>query len=147
MRLRFQTAFCILGILCGSICLAQNYRCDWSVTGFGGGGMSPSAYKCGATTGQTAVGLVTGSNYWALVGYWLPEGQTGVQEPPRPESRAAGDAALCAEAESVPGVVAIRYSLAAPRSRVSAGLRPSRPSGPEFPNEREGRQVHRPLGW
>ena len=59
MRFRFQTAFCILGILCGSICLAQNYRCDWSVVGIAGGHMT-DAYKCGATAGQTAAGLITG---------------------------------------------------------------------------------------
>ena len=61
MSYRFQTAFCILGILCGSICLAQNYRCDRSVNGIGGGEMSSSVYKCGATAGQTAAGLITGS--------------------------------------------------------------------------------------
>jgi hypothetical protein len=77
---RFQTAFCILGILCGSICLAQNYRCDWSVNGIGGGEMSSSAYKCGATAGQTAAGQLTGTSYWALIGFWQPEGQTGVRE-------------------------------------------------------------------
>ena len=80
MSSRFQTAFCILGILCGSICLAQNYRCDWSVVGIGGGDMAGSAYKCGATAGQTAAGPITGSNYWALIGFWQPEGQVGVRE-------------------------------------------------------------------
>ena len=77
---RFKTAFCILGIMCGSICLAQNYRCYWSVTGIGGGDMTGTAYKCGSTAGQTAAGLITGSNYWALIGFWLPEGQTGIRE-------------------------------------------------------------------
>jgi len=79
MSYRFQTAFCIIGILCGSIGLAQNYRCDWSVNGIAGGEMT-GAYKCGATAGQTAAGLITGSNYWALIGFWQTEGQTGVRE-------------------------------------------------------------------
>jgi len=79
MSYRFQTAFCIFGILCGSIGLAQNYRCDWSVNGIGGGEMT-GAYKCGSTAGQTAAGLITGSNYWALIGFWQTEGQTGVRE-------------------------------------------------------------------
>jgi hypothetical protein len=38
------------------------------------------AYKCGATVGQTAVGPITGSSYWALIGFWQTEGQTGVRE-------------------------------------------------------------------
>jgi hypothetical protein len=59
---------------------AQNYKCDWSVVGIGGGEMAGSAYKCGATAGQTAAGFITGSNYWALIGFWLPEEQTGVRE-------------------------------------------------------------------
>ncbi len=79
MYYRFQTAFCIIGILCGSICLAQNYKCDWSVNGIGGGDMA-GAYKCGSTAGQTAAGLITGSDYWALIGFWQPEGQVGVRE-------------------------------------------------------------------
>jgi len=64
MSYRFQIAICILGILCGSVCLAQNYRCDWSVVGIAGGVMSSSTYKCGATAGQTAAGLITGPRYW-----------------------------------------------------------------------------------
>ena len=38
------------------------------------------AYKCGATAGQTAAGQLTGTSYWALIGFWQPEGQTGVRE-------------------------------------------------------------------
>ena len=64
----------------GSLCFAQTYKCDWSVVGIGGGEMAGSAYKCGATAGQTAAGLITGSNYWALIGFWQPEEQTGVRE-------------------------------------------------------------------
>jgi hypothetical protein len=76
----FRTTVTILGVIGGSFCFGQTYRCDWSVNGIGGGEMSSSAYKCGATAGQTAAGFVTASNYWALIGYWLPEGQTGVRE-------------------------------------------------------------------
>jgi hypothetical protein len=80
MSYRFQTAFCIFGILCGSIGLAQNYKCDWSVNGIGGGDMAGSNYKCGSTVGQTAAGQLTGTSYWALIGFWQPEGQVGVRE-------------------------------------------------------------------
>ena len=69
-------ACCLVG---ASVSVAQNYKCDWSVNGIGGGGMT-GAYKCGATVGQTAAGFITGSNYWALIGFWQTEGQTGVRE-------------------------------------------------------------------
>ena len=71
---------CVLCVLCGAFAFAQNYRCDWSVVGIGGGDMAGSSYKCGATVGQTAAGAVTGPSYRALIGFWQPEGQTGVRE-------------------------------------------------------------------
>jgi hypothetical protein len=70
---------CVLCVLCGSLALAQNCKCDWSVVGSGGGGMA-GTYMCGATVGQIAAGPITGANYWALIGFWQPEGQTGVIE-------------------------------------------------------------------
>jgi hypothetical protein len=79
MCYRFQIAFCVLGILCGSTGIAQNYRCDWNVVGIGGGEMT-GAYKCGSTVGQTAAGQMTGSSYWALIGFWQPEPTSGVRE-------------------------------------------------------------------
>jgi hypothetical protein len=63
-----------------AVITAQNYKCDWSVVGIGGGDMTGTAYKCGATAGQTAAGFITGSNYWALIGFWQTDGQTGVRE-------------------------------------------------------------------
>jgi len=71
---------CALCALCGSQVFAQNYRCDWSVNGIGGGEMTGTSYKCGSTVGQTAAGPITGANYWALIGFWQPEGATGVRE-------------------------------------------------------------------
>jgi len=112
MSHRFHTAFCIIGILSGSICLAQNYRCDWSVNGIGGGEMT-GAYKCGSTVGQTATGLITSSSYWALIGFWQPEGQTGIRE----QAYSPNQSPLVTHLYSpfpTPFVrgVAIRYSLA-----------------------------------
>jgi len=104
----------VLCLLCGSLCLAQTYRCDWSVVGVGGGEMASSAYKCNVTAGQTAAGVMTCPDFWALVGFWVPEGQTGVQEEgkwPRgqvPKTRL--DAPIPNPARSH---VAIRYSLSA----------------------------------
>ena len=70
----------VLGVLGGCLCLAQPYKCDWCVNGIGGGDMAGTSYKCGSTVGQTAAGQVTNSSYWALIGFWQPEGQTGVRE-------------------------------------------------------------------
>ena len=53
------------------------YRCDWSVVGIAGGEMASSEYRCVATAGQSVAGFMTSSDYWALVGFWVPEGQTG----------------------------------------------------------------------
>jgi len=61
---------CVLYVLCGSLCLAQSYKCDWAVVGIGGDEMVGTAYRCGATAGQTAAGQMTGTSYWALIGYW-----------------------------------------------------------------------------
>jgi hypothetical protein len=105
---------CVLGVLCGSLAFAQNYRCDWSVNGIGGGEMSSSAYKCGATAGQTAAGFITASNHWALIGYWLPEGEVGVREQAQWPSGQAPTTRLCApQPNPFRTHLAIRYSLAA----------------------------------
>ena len=105
---------CALGLLCLSIGFAQKYRCDWSVTGLGGGEMSSSAYKCNATAGQTAAGLLTSPNYWALVGFWLPEGQEGVEEESKWSSGQVVETKLYSPFPTpFARSVFIRYSLAA----------------------------------
>jgi len=104
----------ILGVLGGSFCFGQTYRCDWSVNGIGGGEMSSAAYRCGATAGQTAAGFITAPNYWALIGYWLPEGQVGVREQAQWLSGQALVTRLYApQPNPYRSRVAIRYSLAA----------------------------------
>ena len=113
MRFRFQIAFCILGILCGSICLAQNYRCDWSVVGMGGGEMSSGAYKCNVTAGQTAAGFMTSPDYGALIGFWLPEGQEGIQEPQGPSQSSLVTRLYAPKPNPCRGLAEIRYTLAA----------------------------------
>ena len=103
----------VLSVLGGSL-LAQQYRCDWSVNGIGGGEMSSSAYKCGSTAGQTATGFITASNYWALIGYWLPEGQVGVQEPAHwPSDQRLVTRLYAPQPNPFISHLAIRYSLAA----------------------------------
>lgn len=105
----------VLSLLVGaSVVAAQNHKCDWSVIGIGGGEMSSSAYKCGATAGQTAAGFITTANYWALIGFWQPEGQVGVREEAKWSSGQVIETRLYAPAPNPSrGRVAIRYSLAA----------------------------------
>jgi len=113
---------CVLCALCGSLAFAQTYKCDWSVVGIGGGEMSSSEYKCGATAGQTAVGFITASNYWALVGYWLPEGQVGVREQAQWPSGQGLTTHLYSPLPTLfRAATTIRYSLAA-QHRVSLQL-------------------------
>ena len=114
MSYRFQTAFCVLGILGGSIGLAQNYKCDWSVNGIGGGDMAGSAFECGSTVGQTAAGPITGSSYWALIGFWQSEGQTGVCEQAySPNQGPLVTRLYVPQPNPFRSALAIRYSLAA----------------------------------
>jgi hypothetical protein len=112
MSYRLQTAFCILGLICGSVCLAQSYRCDWSVVGIAGGEMASSEYRCVATAGQTAAGFMAGPDFWALIGYWLPERQSGVQEA-APSQGALKTRLYAPSPNPARSHVAIRYSLAA----------------------------------
>jgi hypothetical protein len=105
-----------------SAAAAQNYKCDWSVDGIGGGEMSSSAYKCGATAGQTAAGFITAPNYWALIGFWLPEGQIGVREQAQWPSGQALTTHLHSPLPTLfRAATTIRYSLAA-QHRVSLQL-------------------------
>ncbi len=105
---------CVLCVLCGALCFAQTYKCDWSVVGIGGGDMTGTAYKCGATAGQTAAGFITGTNYWALIGFWLPEGQVGVRdEVHRPSDAPLVTRLYAPQPNPFRAALAIRYSLAA----------------------------------
>ena len=100
-------------LFCVALASAQ-YRCDWSVNGIGGGDMTSAAYKCGATAGQTATGFITGSNYWALIGYWQTEGQTGVREQAYSPSPGRLVTRLYApQPNPFRGAASIRYTLAA----------------------------------
>ena len=103
---------CVLCALCSAFAAAQNYKCDWSVVGIGGGDMAGTAYKCGATAGQTAAGLITGSNYWALIGFWQPEGATGVREAQWSGGQVVKTRLYRPFPNPFAGQVTIRYSLA-----------------------------------
>ncbi|MEO0078100.1 MAG: FlgD immunoglobulin-like domain containing protein [candidate division WOR-3 bacterium] len=106
------TSLACLGAL--AVLQAQTYRCDWSVVGAGGGEMSSSAYRCGATAGQTAVGTMTGTGFQAFIGFWQIDAPVGIQE--EVERPGAGVLAtrLCSPMPNpARAQVAIRYSLAA----------------------------------
>jgi len=103
-------------LLVAVIAAAQPYRCDWSVVGIGGSEMSSSAYKCGATAGQTAAGFIAGSSYWALIGYWLPEGQVGVREAAQwPNQGTLVTRLYAPQPNPFRGGAVVRYSLNAER--------------------------------
>ena len=105
---------CVFSLLCLSPGFAQNYRCDWSVVGMGGGEMSSGAYRCVATAGQTAAGFMASPDFWALIGYWLPEGQVGVREQAHWPSQGPLVTRLYASRPNPFRTrLAIRYSLAA----------------------------------
>ncbi|MBN2466481.1 T9SS type A sorting domain-containing protein [candidate division WOR-3 bacterium] len=103
---------CVLCVLCGCMAFAQNYKCDWSVNGIGGGEMAGGNYKCASTLGQTAAGLITGANYWALIGFWQPEEQVGVREAQWSSGQVVKTRLYRPFPNPFAGRVAIRYSLA-----------------------------------
>ena len=67
MSYRFQTAFCILGILCGSICLAQNSRYDWKVVGIAGGEADSPVSPQRIPSLVPAVNLSSGNLGWYTI--------------------------------------------------------------------------------
>lgn len=72
---------CGFVFLLASNLLGQNYRCDWSVVGQGGGEMSSSYYRTGSTVGQTAIGVVVSPNYRAYLGFWQGDtAPSGIEE-------------------------------------------------------------------
>lgn len=72
-------ALCILLLGLFSLLSAQSYRCDWQVVANGGGELA-GTYRCGATIGQTATGILSGENLLAYIGFWCPEVVTGIDE-------------------------------------------------------------------
>ena len=107
-------ALLCLGVLGGSILLAQPYRCDWSVIGIAGGGMRAADYRAGATAGQTAAGLMAGTGYRAFIGFWQAEPATGILEkegPTLPEGPVTRLETIAPN--PLPGRAQLRYSLAA----------------------------------
>jgi hypothetical protein len=97
-----------------ALAFGQPYRCDWSVNGIGGGDMSSSAYRCGATAGQTAVGQMTGTSYLAFIGFWQIDAPVGIREETRGQAALPLVTRLYAPAPNPSrGRLTIRYSLSA----------------------------------
>jgi hypothetical protein len=107
-----RLASILLGVL--AVGFGQTYKCDWSVNGIGGGVMTSGAYRCGATAGQTAAGLIAGPQYWAMIGFWQPEtAGSGIREQAQWPNQGRLVTRLCTP-QPCPfrGAAAIRYSLA-----------------------------------
>jgi hypothetical protein len=105
----------ILAALLSAGFAAAQYKCDWNVVGIGGGDMAGSSYRCGSTAGQTAAGPITGANYWALIGFWQPEGATGVREQAYSPNQPLVTRLYTPQPNPARARVAIRYSLDATR--------------------------------
>jgi hypothetical protein len=86
------------------------------VVGIGGGEMSGTAYRCGATAGQTAAGQIAGPTYAALIGFWQPDFAVGIREAAAPVNVGALRTEL---KPAVPSVfrsrTAVRFTLDADR--------------------------------
>jgi len=109
-----RRTLCIICVFCSAFAVGQDYKCDWNVVGIGGGDMAGGNYKCGSTAGQTAAGFITASNYWALIGFWQPEGQVGVREPAHSQNLGPLVTRLYApQPNPFRAALSIRYSLAA----------------------------------
>lgn len=110
----------LLPVLCTVFCvpctalLAQNYRCDWSVVGQGGGVMTSTSFQAGTTVGQTAIGLTASTAYQAFVGFWqIDTTTTGVREENHWSAGGSLVTMLYAPAPNpCAGIAQIRYSLA-----------------------------------
>jgi hypothetical protein len=123
MSFRFQIAFCILGILCSSICLAQHYCCDWSVVDEGGATTGSASYSSTASAGQAAVGWTAGATFQSFIGFWqIDTAALGVREQKRwSETEPLVTALYAPFPNPCRSLPAIRYSLAA-EARVSLQL-------------------------
>lgn len=101
-------------LLAATAATAQNYRCDWSVVGIGGGEMSSTAHRCGATAGQTAVGTMSSAQFLAMIGYWQTDVPVGVREQTQLPPTGPSVTRLYAPVPSpFRSLAAIRYSLSA----------------------------------
>jgi hypothetical protein len=63
------------------IAAAQNYQCNWSVVDQGGGAMSSTSFRALPSVGQTAIGLITSTNYQGFIGFWqVDTAASGIRE-------------------------------------------------------------------
>jgi len=118
----FPTLFSVFCMLFTGL-HAQNYRCDWSVVGQGGGDMTSTSFRAGATIGQTAIGQIAGTTYQAFIGFWqIDTAGTGIQEEQNKQQNEPLTTCLLPPAPNPCfGTAQIRYSLAA-EARVSLEL-------------------------
>ena len=110
----FALSFLLMTAIIGSVCFAQNYRCDWNVVGSGGGKMTSASYHAGTTAGQTGAGPMTGTAFLAMIGYWQTEYSVGIAErEPLPTPGSHVTALYAPTPNPFRGRVQLRYSLAA----------------------------------
>jgi hypothetical protein len=105
------------------IAIAQNYQCNWSVIDQGGGLMSSTGFRALPSVGQTAIGIITSTNFQGFIGFWqIDTAGTGIREEDHWSQAEPLVTALHAPWPNPgPGDSRIRYSLAI-ESRVSVRL-------------------------
>jgi len=66
-------------LLLASFSFAQ-YRCDWNVFDAGGSFLSSTDFQAKVSVAQTAIGVLTGTNFNSYIGFWQIEPPVGIQE-------------------------------------------------------------------
>ena len=61
-------------------CSFAQYRCDWNTFDAGGVFLSSTDFQAKVSVSQSAIGLMTGTNYNSFIGFWQIEPQIGIQE-------------------------------------------------------------------
>lgn len=70
-----------LSLIVSSPLFAQNYQCNWSVFDQGGGLMTSASFKAMPSVGQTAIGVITSTNFQGFIGFWqIDTAGVGIRE-------------------------------------------------------------------
>ena len=70
-----------LSLIVGGPLLAQTYQCNWSVVDQGGGLLSSTSFRATPSVGQTAIGVITSTNFQGFIGFWqIDTAGVGIQE-------------------------------------------------------------------
>lgn len=80
LRFASKSKIILLGILAVVTLAFTQYLCDWNTITIGSGILQSTNYKSYSTVGQTAIGSLSSTNFYAYIGFWYPEISTGITE-------------------------------------------------------------------